>query len=86
MTQLGTRRGAGSLQYKDMCRNIKKLRKPSGKPTEVELRDAALQFIRKISGYREPSQANQKAFEDAVAGVTQVGQKLFRELNAKAKR
>ena len=86
MTQLGTLCRGGSLQYRNMCRNIKKLRKPSGKPTEAEVRDAALQFVRKISGYREPSQINQKAFEDAVAGVTQVGHKLFRELNVKPKR
>jgi len=69
-----------------MCRNIRKLRQPSGAPTEIELRDAALQFVRKISGYREPSQANQKAFEDAVTGVTKVARELFRGLKAKPNR
>jgi hypothetical protein len=69
-----------------MCRNIKKLRRPTGSPTDAELRDAALQFVRKISGYREPSQANQKAFEDAVNGVTEVSRDLFRDLNPKQKR
>ena len=60
-----------------MCRNIKKLRKPRAIPTEAELRDAALQFVRKISGYRVPSQKNQKAFDAAVDQVTGVTRKMF---------
>jgi len=63
-----------------MCRNIRKLRRDDGAPTDEELRDAALQFVRKISGYREPSKANEKAFGRAVAGVTRVSQKMFDEL------
>ncbi len=42
-----------------MCRNIKRLRNPEHSPTDHELHDAALQFIRKISGFRAPSRANQ---------------------------
>jgi hypothetical protein len=63
-----------------MCRNIRKLRRSDGVPSDDELRDAALQFIRKISGYRAPSRANEKAFERAVAGVTRVSRKMFDEL------
>jgi hypothetical protein len=68
-----------------MCRNIRKLRRPQGRPTDAELRDAALQFVRKISGFRVPSQANQKVFDDAVLGVTEVTRGLFRELKTKSK-
>ena len=60
-----------------MCRNIKKLRRPESEPTEDELRDAALQFVRKISGYRAPSAANQKAFDRAVTEVAKASRKLF---------
>ena len=63
-----------------MCRNIRKLRRDDGAPTDEELRDAALQFVRKISGYRAPSQTNEKAFNRAVAGVTRVSQKMFDDL------
>jgi hypothetical protein len=40
-----------------MCRNIKKLRRPGEPPTDQELRDAALQFVRKLTGYRVPLRA-----------------------------
>jgi hypothetical protein len=63
-----------------MCRNIKKLRKPEGPPTYVELHDAALQFIRKVSGYRKPSAVNQEAFDDAVADVAVASRRLFDRL------
>jgi hypothetical protein len=63
-----------------MCRNIKKLRKPQTIPTSAELTDASLQFIRKISGYRIPSKANQKAFDKAVKSVAAVAEKMFHEL------
>jgi hypothetical protein len=68
-----------------MCRNIRKLRRPKGNPTDAELKDAALQFVRKISGFRAPSQANQKAFEEAVLRVAEVSRDLFRELKTKSK-
>ena len=49
-----------------MCRNIKQLRRseqaPTQAPTDEEIRDAALQFVRKVSGYRKPSKANQVVF------------------------
>jgi len=65
-----------------MCRNIKKLRYPDRPPTDVELEEAALQFIRKISGYRTPSRRAQPAFEKAVAEVARVSKRLFDELAA----
>lgn len=65
-----------------MCRNIKKLRRPEGPPTDQELRDAALQFVRKISGYPKPSAANEEAFEGAVGEVALAGRKLFDRLVA----
>ena len=52
-----------------MCRSIKTLRRPEGPPTDEELRAAALQFVRKVSGYRAPSRANQEAFDRAVVEV-----------------
>ncbi len=63
-----------------MCRNIKRLRHPDHPPTDQELHDAALQFIRKISGFRAPSTANQDAFDAAVDEVAAAGRKLFRSL------
>jgi len=60
-----------------MCRNIKKLRLPERAPTDGELTDAALQFVRKISGYRAPSRANQAAFEGAVQDVARVTRRMF---------
>ncbi len=52
-----------------MCRNIKQLRQPDRRPTDEEIQAAALQFVRKVSGYRAPSHANQQAFAAAVAQV-----------------
>jgi hypothetical protein len=64
-----------------MCRNIKKLRYEDRKPTDQELQDAALQFVRKISGYRKPSKINQQAFDQAIFEITKVSQQLFSALN-----
>ena len=70
-----------------MCRNIKKLRRPGKlRPTDTELHDAALQFIRKISGFREPSRLNQDAFYAAVHEVAHSGQKLFASLKVRTAR
>lgn len=65
-----------------MCRNIKKLRYPDRPPTEAELSLAALQFVRKISGYRTPSQRTQPAFDRAVEEIAAVSKRLFDELQA----
>lgn len=64
-----------------MCRNIKKLRFNDRNPSREELNDAALQFVRKISGYRKPSKVNQRAFDQAVLKITKVSQELFENLN-----
>ncbi len=63
-----------------MCRNIKQLRFPDRPPTEEELELAALQFVRKVTGYRKPSQANKEVFEDAISKIALVTQDLFDEL------
>lgn len=60
-----------------MCRSIKRLRRPDGAPTDEELRAAALQFVRKISGFNRPSQANQATFDQAVEEVAQSSRRLI---------
>ncbi|MBI3913040.1 MAG: DUF2277 domain-containing protein [Chloroflexi bacterium] len=52
-----------------MCRSIKTLRRPNELPTNDELQAAALQFVRKVSGYRAPSRANEEAFNRAVQEI-----------------
>lgn len=66
-----------------MCRNIKQLRRPEGAPTDEELEAAALQFVRKVTGYRAPSRANQEAFERAVLDIAAVTRVLFEKLVVK---
>lgn len=63
-----------------MCRNIKQLRRPAGQPSDEELHNAALQFVRKLTGYRVPSRANQPAFDTAVEDIAAVTRKLFENL------
>jgi hypothetical protein len=67
-----------------MCRNIRRLRRPDGPPSDVELRDAALQFVRKISGFADPSQANHAAFERAVSEIAAASRRLFDDLVVKS--
>jgi len=66
-----------------MCRNIKRLRHPDHPPTDAELHDAALQFVRKISGFNAPAKANQAAFNRAVHEVAAAGRVLFRSLHVR---
>lgn len=66
-----------------MCRNIRKLRQPERAPTDAEIHDAALQFVRKVSGYRAPSRANQAAFEQAVAEISAATKTLLADLVTK---
>jgi hypothetical protein len=66
-----------------MCRNIKKLRLPDRPPTDVELLDASLQFVRKISGFQKPSKVNQKVFDRAVRDVAKAGRRLFENLEVR---
>ena len=60
-----------------MCRSIKKLRNPEEPATPEEVRAAALQFVRKISGYTKPSSANRPAFEAAVEEITESAERLL---------
>lgn len=66
-----------------MCRSIKTLRSEIP-ATEEEIRAAALQFVRKVSGYRKPSKANEIVFEQAVEEVTKTTQTLLKSLAAKS--
>ena len=60
-----------------MCRNIHTLFNFEPPATEEEVHDAALQYVRKISGFTKPSQANEEAFTRAVEEVTQASQRLL---------
>lgn len=60
-----------------MCRSIHTLYNVEPAVGEAEVRAAALQFVRKISGYRKPSQANEAAFERAVEAVTAASMRLL---------
>ncbi len=63
-----------------MCRNIKTLFNFEPPATELEIRDASLQFVRKLSGFNVPSQANQAAFERAVEEVAASARTLIASL------
>lgn len=63
-----------------MCRSIKTLRRPDAAATDEEVRAAALQFVRKVSGYRVPSRRNTEAFERAVDEVTVASRRLLEEI------
>jgi hypothetical protein len=63
-----------------MCRNIKTLYNFDPAATEDEVQAAALQYVRKISGFTKPSQANAEAFERAVDAVTEISAQLLDEL------
>jgi len=63
-----------------MCRSIKTLRRPEGRASEEEIAAAALQYVRKVSGYRAPSQRNTKAFDAAVSEVGRASRRLLEEL------
>jgi hypothetical protein len=63
-----------------MCRNIRTLYNFEPPATDEEMRDAALQYVRKISGFNKPSQANTEAFERAVDEVTAASARLLDSL------
>jgi hypothetical protein len=60
-----------------MCRSIKTLRGMEGGATEDDVRAAALQYVRKVSGYRRPSRANARAFDDAVNEIADASRRLL---------
>jgi len=63
-----------------MCRNIKTLFNFEPPASELEIRDASLQFVRKLSGFSVPSKANEAAFEHAVAEVADSARRLIRSM------
>jgi hypothetical protein len=63
-----------------MCRNIRTLHNFEPPATDEEIRASALQYVRKISGFTKPSQANTEAFERAVDAVTEISTTLLQEL------
>ncbi len=65
-----------------MCRNIKPLFNFDPPATETEIREASLQYVRKISGFHKPSRANEAAFEAAVERIAAVSQELIDALQA----
>jgi hypothetical protein len=65
-----------------MCRSIKQLRRQGPPPTHDEISAAALQYVRKVSGFRVPSQKNQAAFDAAVADIAETTRRLIEEMSA----
>ena len=63
-----------------MCRSIKRLREGTVAATEAEIHEAALQFVRKITGYGKPSPANQEAFDRAVDDIARTSSGLLASL------
>ena len=63
-----------------MCRSIKTLRQTDAPATNEEVHAAALQFVRKISGYRKPSRANEQAFNRAVDEIALTSRALLESL------
>jgi hypothetical protein len=64
-----------------MCRSIITLRQPEGLPTDDALRAAALQYVRKISGYRSPSKKNEDAFLAAVDEIADASRRLIESVS-----
>lgn len=60
-----------------MCRSIKKLRREDDPATDEEIHEAALQFVRKVSGYQRPSRANAPAFEAAIEEISEASRRLL---------
>lgn len=69
-----------------MCRSIKKLRRSEEPATDEEIREAALQFVRKISGFHRPSRANAEAFDAALTDIADASRRLLEEISRPAAR
>jgi hypothetical protein len=67
-----------------MCRSIKVLRRPASPVTPEEISAAALQFVRKVSGYHKPSKSNQTVFDAAVREVAGATERLLQSLTRSA--
>lgn len=63
-----------------MCRSIKRLRGPDGPVTRDQIDEAALQFVRKVSGFRAPASKNAEAFERAVREIADASERLLESL------
>ena len=63
-----------------MCRSIKVLRQPDRPATDLELYEASLQYVRKISGFRKPARVNQEAFDAAVDEIEAISRTLLDRL------
>ena len=68
-----------------MCRSIQTLRRPDAPATDDEIRAAALQFVRKVSGYRQPSRANTEAFNAAVDEIAIASRRLLEAVTAESR-
>lgn len=68
-----------------MCRNIKTLFNFDPPATDEEIKAASLQFVRKLSGFHEPSKANEAIFNEVIEEVAAVAQKLLNNLSTQAK-
>ena len=77
-------RAPKSREGTNMCRSIKALRPPYNEPTDAEIKAAALQYVRKISGFRSPSRANQPAFDNAVDEIAKASAALLGALEVRA--
>jgi hypothetical protein len=64
-----------------MCRSIQKLRLPEGSASDEQILAAALQYVRKVSGYRKPSRRNQAVFEQAVIEIARTTRDLLKGLD-----
>ncbi|MGH2459486.1 MAG: DUF2277 family protein [Chloroflexota bacterium] len=67
-----------------MCRSIKQLRRAERDVSEAEIQAAALQFVRTVSGYRQPARANAAAFDAAVGEIADATRRLLVEIGALA--
>ena len=67
-----------------MCRSIKQLRTRDQLASDDEVRAAALQFVRKVSGYRQPSRANTPAFDAAVDDIAAASKRLLSSLTSRS--
>ncbi|HLW79185.1 MAG TPA: DUF2277 domain-containing protein [Terriglobia bacterium] len=68
-----------------MCRSIKRLRNPDQPATPEEVSAAARQFVRKISGFHHPSEANRQSFDAAIAEIATASQRLLESLAVRSR-
>src|SRR5215470_11099007 len=78
------RRPQSSIEESRMCRNIRNLFNFEPPVTEEEIRDASLQFVRKISGFNKPSKVNEAIFHDTVEAIARISGQLLASLQSSA--